>query len=214
VAPCHGDPGKKSWRPRPRGCRHANIDHHRDQGRQGARDKKRGKNPLKKDQVTLYENKPVGRASVPADLRRPDLPPQEKIPNPLNPGIEDCTRLAWSSRRRPGRVARTLSIHLTGRSSGSWIVLLPAPSRDLSSQWPSAGFVPNHSGGTATALHRLPFYPRGTCKLLHFYPVYLRVSREIAGARPNTKVFRSTPRAWATGAHLAWSRNQTRGSAR
>ena len=55
--------------------------------------------------------------------------------------------------------ART-PIH-TGRSSGFWISLLPAPSRDdfLNSQWLCAGFVPNYSGGTATASHRLPSFP-------------------------------------------------------
>ena len=32
--------------------------------------------------------------------------PQIKNPNSLTQGIEDCTRLAWSSRRRPARIAR------------------------------------------------------------------------------------------------------------
>jgi len=55
-----------------------------------------------------------------------------------------------------------LSVHPTGRFSGSWINLLPAPSQGLHQpQWPSTGFVPNYSGGTATVLHRLPSSPMG-----------------------------------------------------
>jgi hypothetical protein len=45
-----------------------------------------------------------------------------------------------------------------GRSSDFRIILLPAPSRLPSGrQWPIADFVPEHSGGTVTALNRLPF---------------------------------------------------------
>jgi hypothetical protein len=49
-----------------------------------------------------------------------------------------------------------------GRSSGSRINLLPAPSHPTSAeQWPRAGFVPGHSGGTATALPSSPLNPEG-----------------------------------------------------
>jgi hypothetical protein len=90
--------------------------HHRNRGRQGAVDKKRGRNPVKET----------------ASARRTVLPPQKiKNPNSLEGGIEDCTRLAWSPSRRPARVTRALSVHPTGRSSGSWINLLPAPSRGI-----------------------------------------------------------------------------------
>jgi len=49
-----------------------------------------------------------------------------------------------------------------GRSSDSWIFLLPAPSHVVSScglttQWFFAGFVPRHSGGSMPESHRLPF---------------------------------------------------------
>jgi len=43
--------------------------------------------------------------------------------------------------------------YIRGRSSGSRITLLPAPSQGLKPQWPSAGFVPGHGGGTAGDSH-------------------------------------------------------------
>ena len=50
-----------------------------------------------------------------------------------------------------------------------------------------------------------------TCKC--FYSIPFRPgSQGKSPLRPNTKVLTSTPRAWATGAHLAWRRNQTLGS--
>jgi hypothetical protein len=71
--------------------------------------------------------------------------------------IEDCTRLL-GPQVAGGAVRATRCRPLTGRSSGSWIALLPAPSRSLAPV-ALAGFVPNHSGGTATVSHRLPFSP-------------------------------------------------------
>src|SRR5262245_37591520 len=47
-----------------------------------------------------------------------------------------------------------------GRSPGSRIVLLPAPSQPRG-QWPFAGFVPDYSDGVAADLHRLPWRPIG-----------------------------------------------------
>ncbi len=49
------------------------------------------------------------------------------------------------------------SLWQAARSSGSRIVLLTAPSREYTSQWAVAAFVPDHSGGTAVDLHHLPF---------------------------------------------------------
>jgi len=72
--------------------------HHRNQGRQGARDKKRVRNPWKKVQVLPGEQ---GLAWWPDSTR------QTKILNSPNRGIEDCTRLSWSSSRRPGRVSQS-----------------------------------------------------------------------------------------------------------
>jgi hypothetical protein len=95
-----------------------------DQGRQGARDKKRGKNPLEKGRVNPRAPKQTRGGGGPEQ----PLPKNKKTSIPVIAGIEDCTRLTWSSSRRPGRVSRP-SVQLTGRSSGSWIVLLPAPSR-------------------------------------------------------------------------------------
>jgi len=43
-----------------------------------------------------------------------------------------------------------------GRSPGSRIVLLPAPSRPRG-QWLFAGFVPDYSDGVAAAFNRLPW---------------------------------------------------------
>ena len=48
-------------------------------------------------------------------------------------------------------------LHDTGRSSGSRISLIDAPSRPLQTVAP-APFVPGDSGGSATGLHRLPLW--------------------------------------------------------
>src|SRR2546422_2864301 len=49
----------------------------------------------------------------------------------------------------------------SGRSSGSWFVLLLTPSRPgrlgALGQWPIVRFVPTHSGGTARELHPFPY---------------------------------------------------------
>src|SRR2546425_711993 len=49
----------------------------------------------------------------------------------------------------------------SGRSSGSWFVLLLTPSRPgrlgALGQWPIVRFVPTHSGGTARGLHPFPY---------------------------------------------------------
>src|SRR2546423_1121430 len=55
-------------------------------------------------------------------------------------------------------VVRSLSIDFRGRSSGSRIVLLAAPSRlPFGPAVASAAFVPGYSGGSATDLHRFPY---------------------------------------------------------
>ncbi len=46
-------------------------------------------------------------------------------------------------------------VHSPGRSSGSWVVLLPVPSHP-SQTVAFTGFVPIYSGGTARDLHPLP----------------------------------------------------------
>jgi hypothetical protein len=106
--------------------------HHRNRGRQGAVDKKRGRNPVK-ETASVPANRP-GTVAAKNPPGQPDclFPPMKiKNPNSLKGGIEDCTRLAWSSSRRPARVTRALSVQPTGRYSGSWIDLLPAPSRGI-----------------------------------------------------------------------------------
>ena len=77
-----------------------------------------------------------------------------------------CGSPAASSPAQP----RSLYEARTGRSSGSRIILLAAPSHPRIA--PNSGreragycarraaFVPDHSGGTATELHRLPFTPQ------------------------------------------------------
>jgi hypothetical protein len=62
--------------------------------------------------------------------------------------------------------ARGFANTSTGRSSDSRIILLPAPSLSSSDKWQLAGVVPGYSGGTVTDLHRLPFFPEGTCNSL------------------------------------------------
>lgn len=49
----------------------------------------------------------------------------------------------------------------TGRSSGSRIGLLTAPSHRSPRQWHVAAFVPGYSGGSATDSHRLPYSSAG-----------------------------------------------------
>jgi len=130
---------------------------HQSRGRQSAVDKKRGHNPVKEAAVRLA--KPAGAGgeekNFPSGSRT--AWPQIKNPNSPTPGNwglhPSC--LVLTSADNPYRAG--LSVHPTGRFSGSWINLLPAPSQGLHQpQWPSAGFVPNYSGGTATVLHRLP----------------------------------------------------------
>ena len=95
-------------------------------------------------------------------------PPQQiKNPNSLKGGIEDCTRLAWSSSRRPARVARVPSVHPTGRSSGSWINLLPAPSRGVPPpQWLQPVSSPITAAGPRRICTVFPF----TCKCFYLIP--------------------------------------------
>ena len=74
---------------------------------------------------------------------------------------------------RPKKIPELISISLgiyllsklrreRGRSSDSWIFLLPAPSHavssyELTAQWLFAGFVSTHSGGSVPESHRLPY---------------------------------------------------------
>jgi len=52
-------------------------------------------------------------------------------------------------------------VYWSGRSSGLWITLLTAPSRDIkTSQWHLTAFVPIYSGGTTPDLHRVPSWLR------------------------------------------------------
>jgi hypothetical protein len=85
---------------------------------------------------------------------------QQKILNPKS-WIEDCTRFLGPQRGGAGRdhAART-PIH-TGRSSGSWITLLPAPSQD--DYYLPSGSVPGSSPITAAGPRRFltvfPLFP-------------------------------------------------------
>ena len=47
-------------------------------------------------------------------------------------------------------------VNSPGRSSGSWFILLPAPSHPYERTVVFASFVPIYSGGTARDLHPLP----------------------------------------------------------
>jgi hypothetical protein len=73
------------------------------------------------------------------------------------------------SKCRSGYLARpTIKIgpgiyHLSGKSygyscrySGSWIILLTAPSHAFATQWLHAVFVLTYSGGSAPDFHRVP----------------------------------------------------------
>ncbi len=143
-----------------------------------------------------------------------DLPsPKRKIPNPPERRIEDCTRLAWSSSRRPARVARA---HPSTLQAG-----LLAPGSSYSRRLPGASSPPVAFGRFRPQLQRRDrdgfapssLLPRGTCK--YFYTTRFRHRiQDNSTTWPKTKALTSTPRAWATGAHLAWRRNQTRGSAK
>ena len=85
------------------------------------------------------------------------LVPKRKIPNSscelrIAPSFLSPQLKRRAEPRRPAQ-------HHASRSSGSWIILIPAPSQVIFPQWLYAGFVPNYSGGTATASHRLPSMP-------------------------------------------------------
>jgi hypothetical protein len=79
---------------------------HQPQGRQSAVDKKWGQNPVKETVAMLAKPAGGGEGENFPSGNRTALPPNKKTPIPLNQGIEDCTRLAWSSSRRPARIAR------------------------------------------------------------------------------------------------------------
>jgi hypothetical protein len=111
---------------------------------------KKGKNPFEKGIVN-----PICLKQRKNERRDETTSLKKKSPIPFM-GIEDCTRLTWSSSRRPG-------VHAPHPSSlqAGLLALGSSYSRRLPGgfhlQWPSAGFVPNYSGGTAMVLHRLPF---------------------------------------------------------
>jgi hypothetical protein len=115
-----------------------------------------------------------------------------------------------------GPYRASLSVHPTGRFSGSWINLLPAPSQGLHQpQWPSAGFVPNYSGGTATVLHRLPSSPMGPVSFFILFLLDLGVkgNHRVRPPGPGRTRRRLSPPPGPGprgGGHLAWRRNQTR----
>jgi hypothetical protein len=101
--------------------------------------------------------------------------------NPPDGRIEDCTLLSWSSIPKPRCLGEGLRHYATGRSSDFRITLLPAPSPPKTGKWHSAGVVPGYSGGTVTDLHRLPFYPEGTC-ICSFITSVRLLSREVLKA--------------------------------
>jgi hypothetical protein len=58
--------------------------------------------------------------------------------------------------------SRTILLHVF------WLMDQPTRRTFPLSQWLFSAFVPNHSGLTATDLHRLPFYPRqGAKEFIH-----------------------------------------------
>ncbi len=148
---------------------------------------------------------PPAGLSFPLRNKKPQFPAVE--------GIEDCTRLTWSSSRRPGRVTRSPSVHLTGRSSGSWIDLLPAPSRGLR-------FTPVAFSRFRPQLQRRDrdgFAPSSlltdrTCKCLYSIPFRPGSQGKSPGSARTRRCCRPPPGPGPPGPHLACSRNQSLGS--
>ena len=118
--------------------------HHRNRGRQGAVDKKRGRNPVKET------------ASTPA--RRTVFPPQIKNPNSLRGELRIAPVLLGPQvGGRPVSRGPCPSILQAGLLALGSIYSRRLPGASFTPV-ASAGFVPNYSGGTATDSHRLPFY--------------------------------------------------------
>jgi hypothetical protein len=90
---------------------------------------------------------------------------QTKILNSPNLGIEDCTRLAWSSSRRPGRVSqpRTSSLQAGLLALGlSYSRRLPGAHRNPSGRQPVSS--PITAAGPRRFSTVFPVIPGGTCK--------------------------------------------------
>ncbi len=194
------------------------ASNHQPQGRQSAVDKKWGQNPVKETAVKLA--KPAGAGDG------------ENFPS--------ASRTAWPPNKKPqfpyARELRSAPVLLGPQVSGRPVSRGPIRPSYRQVFWlldqSTPGAFPG-SASTPVAFSRFrpqlqrrdrdgfspsSLFPYGTCKF--FYSIPFGPGRQgqspgsVANARANTKAFKSTPSAWATGGHLAWRRNQTRGSDR
>ena len=104
---------------------------------------------------------------------------EQKAPQPI-------TKDRSGALPSPRVLARTI-----GRSSGSWINRLAAPSHAASvflpaAQWHLATGVPTHSGGSAPASHRFPFSTHRPSAVWRRTEGHRRASAHVVGARGRT----------------------------
>ena len=187
---------------------------HRRRGRQGAVDKKRGQNPVKETAVMLAkpagigagENSPSGSRTAWPPNKKPQFPESRELriaPVLLGPQVSGRPVSREPIRPSYRQVFWLLDQSTPGAFPGcSSTPVAFSRFRPQLQRRDRDGFAPSS------------LFPYGTCKFFYFIPVGPECQGESPGLGVNTKAFTSTPRAWATGAHLAWRRNQTRGSDR
>lgn len=165
---------------------------HQPQGRQSAVDKKWGQNPVKETADRLA--KPAGKGDFPSGSRTA-WPPNKKPQFPYSRELRSAPVLLGP--QAGGRPVSREPVRPSYRQvSGSWINLLPAPSQGLHQpQWPSAGFVPNYSGGTATVFHRLPSSPMGpvSFSILFFLAPGVKGNHQVPSPGPGRTPGRLSP---------------------
>ncbi len=189
---------------------------HQPQGRQSAVDKKWGRDPVKKTAAMLA--KPEGRGEI--------FPPAAGLPSPQ-------IKKPQFPYRRELRIAPVLlGPHVGGRPVSRepirpsyrqvfWLLDQSTPGAfpgSASTPVAFSRFRPQLQRRDRDGFAPSSLFPYGTCKFVYIIPFdpgrQGQSPGAVTGARANTKAFTSTPRAWATGGHLAWRRNQTRGSER
>ena len=187
---------------------------HQPQGRQSAVDKKRGQTPVKETAAILAKPAGVGEGGNFPSGSQTAWPPNKKPQFPYSRELRIAPVLLGPQvggrpvSRGPVRPSYRQVFWLLDQSTPGAF-----PGR-LSTPVAFSRFRPQLQRRDRDGFAPSSLFPYGTCKLLHTIPFGPGCQGEsvgsVANARPNTKAFKSTPRAWATGGHLARRRNQTR----
>ena len=191
---------------------------HQPRGRQSAVDKKWGRDPVKQTATILAKpagggeegNFPSGSQTASPPNKKPQFPQNRELriaPVLLGPQVS-----GWPVSREPIRPSHRQVFWLLDQSTPGAFPGRSNPPVAFSRFRPQLQRR-DHDGFAPSSL-----FPYGTCKFFYTTPFGPGCQGQppgsATGARANTKAFKSTPRAWATGGHLAWRRNQTRGSDR